>query len=430
MATSRFCLIVIVVGCSVWPASLAMAQPGTEYVGKLQPDLVPDTQFYLSLALERLPTKERAKLPDVLQPSDGAFGGTLPFVAAKRSGNPDSQAGVRLVLVEPESGQRYLYIDLDLDGVLRPSERVEFAPGPRNRRPEATVWLNVSAGPFRRVGVLLTWSLNTVSPANKPEERRLLYSKDTFAQTVVSVSGRQTLLQLGVSDGANIDPRRGFVGVDSDGDGVINTRIGSPESAWAQDESIVFRVGSRYLSIKDVDLNRGTVTLVERPRGDYVRIELTVGARLPDFVFTDFLGHERRVSEFLGKYVLLDFWGTSCAPCVGELPSLKETYKAFKDRGFEIIGMDWELPNDTQAQMSEGLLKAMNLIKKLDVTWTQASTSSIKRLNAERLRISAFPFKVLLDREGKITSVGSQPLSLEGEDLSETLSKLLPAVRR
>ena len=170
--------------------------------------------------------------------------------------------------------------------------------------------------------------------------------------------------------------------------------------------------------------------MTERSSSDYVRIELTVGMRLPDFAFTDFLGRERRLSEFLGKYVLLDFWGTSCAPCIGELPSLQEAYTAFKDRGFEIIGMDWELPNDTEAQLSEGLRKAIDLVKKLNVTWTQASTSSIKRLNTERLRIDVFPFKVLLDREGKIISVGSQPISLEGEDLSESLSKVLPVVRR
>lgn len=136
--------MLLLAGWLVWPVSLASAQPGTEYVGRLKPDLVPDTQYYFPLTLGRLDTKERAKLPDAVAPADGAFGGTLPFVGAELPNKHDSQAGVRLVLVEPKSGERYLYVDLDLDGVLRPSERVEFTPGSSNGRPQATAWLKIS----------------------------------------------------------------------------------------------------------------------------------------------------------------------------------------------------------------------------------------------------------------------------------------------
>ena len=58
---------------------------------------------------------------------------------------------------------------------------------------------------------------------------------------------------------------------------------------------------------------------------------VTIGQEIPDIVLKDTLGNPHRLQELQGKYLLLDFWSSSCAPCIKSLPELKEIAEAFKD---------------------------------------------------------------------------------------------------
>jgi thiol-disulfide isomerase/thioredoxin len=63
------------------------------------------------------------------------------------------------------------------------------------------------------------------------------------------------------------------------------------------------------------------------------------GAMAAGFSSNDINGQKLSLSDFRGKYVLLDFWASWCLPCRKGNPHLKELYSKYKDKGFEIIGV-------------------------------------------------------------------------------------------
>lgn len=67
---------------------------------------------------------------------------------------------------------------------------------------------------------------------------------------------------------------------------------------------------------------------------------LAVGDKAPDFVLSDMEGNKHQLSDYQGKGVFLNFWGTWCKPCEREMPYMNNQYKVYKDQGVEILAVN------------------------------------------------------------------------------------------
>jgi len=63
------------------------------------------------------------------------------------------------------------------------------------------------------------------------------------------------------------------------------------------------------------------------------------GAAAQGFVFKDMQGQAQRLSDYRGKWVLVNFWATWCPPCLQEIPDLVALHEAHKKTDLVVIGV-------------------------------------------------------------------------------------------
>ncbi len=63
------------------------------------------------------------------------------------------------------------------------------------------------------------------------------------------------------------------------------------------------------------------------------------GAAAQGFVFKDMQGQAQRLSDYRGKWVLVNFWATWCPPCLEEVPDLVALHEAHKKTDLVVIGV-------------------------------------------------------------------------------------------
>lgn len=82
-------------------------------------------------------------------------------------------------------------------------------------------------------------------------------------------------------------------------------------------------------------------------------LDLKIGDQAADFQLPDLDGNLVGLNDFKGKYILLDFWGSGCGPCRMENPNLLRYYKAYREKGFEIISISFDKNRDDWANAVE-----------------------------------------------------------------------------
>lgn len=256
----------------------------------------------------------------------------------------------------------------------------------------------------------------TYKEQRNPDTRLVGESPRAYVAGSVLVDGVETLVWVEF-DRKRGAPRAlgGWVGIDVNHDGAINISSEDREYVFADERQPVFRIGNDYISLDSVDLDAGTVVFRANSASDYRLVEREPGTQVPDFSYQDFEGNGRRLSEFRGNPVLLDFWATWCPPCIADIPELKRLYNDLRGVGFEIIGIN----------VDEDRNKAVQMIREKGLAWSQATRESTIGLVRDMFRVRAYPSYILLDGELKIVASG-----LRGENLDRTVRDIVSAGRR
>ena len=67
---------------------------------------------------------------------------------------------------------------------------------------------------------------------------------------------------------------------------------------------------------------------------------------MPDVLFKDLDGNEVSLDQFKGRYIYIDLWASWCAPCLKEIPFLKEFRESYKDKNIEIVSISLDEDKD------------------------------------------------------------------------------------
>lgn len=118
---------------------------------------------------------------------------------------------------------------------------------------------------------------------------------------------------------------------------------------------------------------------------------LGIGTKAPNFVLPTIEGDLLALVSLQGKYVVLDFWGSWCAPCMMGMARMKEYWQKYAGR-FELLGIDC---HDTEEKWKEA-------VGKRGMLWKQLRHSDDTQDVLKEYGVEGFPTKIIIAPDGQI----------------------------
>lgn len=134
-----------------------------------------------------------------------------------------------------------------------------------------------------------------------------------------------------------------------------------------------------------------------------------------DFTLPDLDGNPRRLSEWRGQAILVNFWATWCAPCRREIPLLKQTQAKATDNGLQVIGVAVDFRDEVEAYAKEAQFNYPILIGQED---------AMAAAEASGVEFIGMPFTLIVDADGSLIKAHI------GEILEEHIARIVTVIGR
>lgn len=356
-----------------------------------------------------------AELGIALQPGDKLYTGTFDL---PRSRDQHGALHYKAAILRSASHTDTLFLATASDAPIDSTHPLPFHPlSPPQPRLASGVSIEVTlpaGSPFAVCPLEIRLPAAGARTPARSGELAIRYTSFALVSGEAQLPGRPLRMQFQYDFTRHtVDLAHAIEFADLDGDGVFDRTPGNPEMDIGRGSAPVFELQGQNLQVESIDLDHNTFSLREVAPPGVARINLKVGATLPDFTYADFNGTPHRLSNLKTRYLLLDFWATWCVPCIQNLPFQRAAYSRFHSQGFDILGINGD---DSPA-------KPRRVIAESAIAWPQARFD--KTLVQDRFGITAWPTTILIDSHRRIVSLGAPgQLPLDYGNLDKTLATL------
>ncbi|MGM7721333.1 thiol-disulfide oxidoreductase ResA [Metabacillus sp. Hm71] len=127
--------------------------------------------------------------------------------------------------------------------------------------------------------------------------------------------------------------------------------------------------------------------------------KVKVGSAAPDFQLVDLEGNQHQLSDYKGKGVFLNFWGTWCEPCEREMPYMENQYEYYKNQGVEVLAVN----------IAESNVAVQSFVNRHDLSFPILLDKDRQVLNA--YGVGPLPTTFLINPEGEVVHITSGSLT-------------------